>query len=980
MSTSPKFLTLWEKFKDHKESYLKQTYNEAQVRQEFLDPLFSALGWDMENKNGYAEAYKDVVHEDSLRVEGKIKAPDYGFRIGGTRKFFLEAKKPAIDIKNDTQAALQLRRYAWSAKLSLSILTNFHQVAIYDCRYKPDESDTPSKARIAFFELSELDQAWEFLERYFARDSILKGSFDKFALDAEVKRGTSTVDDQFLAQIESWREALAKNIHLRNSGLSQGELNIAVARTIDRLIFLRIAEDRALESYGRLRDAAKSKGIYRNICTLFKQADDRYNSGLFHFDPKDGNPDTADHYTLELIIDDKILKSIINNLYYPASPYEFSVISADILGHVYEQFLGKQIIVSGRAVSIVEKPEVKKAGGVYYTPNYVVRYIIERTVGSIFEKLTPAQASGLDRRTKNPQPIRIVDPACGSGSFLIEAYQYLLEWYLDRYKTSGPERHARGASPKLYEISSGEWRLTIAERRRILITHIFGVDIDAQAVEVAKLSLLLKVLEGTKSDEVERQIDMFRVRALPDLGNNIRSGNSLVSSDLFSNKTYDAFGDAALEKINPFDWEEEFPFFSESGGFDVVIGNPPYGASLNKDEKEYFRKKCKHQSYQFDSYLVFIEKALSFILKNNGLFGMIIPNPWLTNINQSSLRRFVINNSVLSEIVHFKFPVFKKVTVDTEIVIFQKKSSRRNKFLAKFVKQIAADQTISLFEKVIQHDQSVWRELSDDGFNIFLDEQRVQLAAKIRAAGGPCREVVSWSVGIKPYQVGKGTPPQTKEIVERRPFDANAPAGSAYRQYIRGGDFSRFTLQPIEQRWIKYGRWLAEPRPNAGFDAKEKVVVRQTGDRLVAAIDRDQLICMNNVHVGVVTDSDFDADTICGLLNSDLLNWYFHYLNPEMGEALAEVKKANVAKLPIVRKSSLNTHVYNRVKRESISLQKLSRKYYKCRLNSDKDRIRRGITVSFRSLNEAVFELYGLDVSRAQIITADQVAYTGLSG
>lgn len=979
MSENETFLKLWEKFKDHRESYLSQSYNEAQVRQEFIDPLFSALGWDMENKNGYAEAYKDVIHEDSLRIEGKTKAPDYGFRIGGTRKFFLEAKKPSIDIVKDSEAALQLRRYAWSAKLSLSILTNFHQFAFYDCRHKPEETDAPSQARVAIFDLTELDKAWAFLEKYFTRGAILKGSFDKYALDTESKRGTSTVDDQFLAQIESWREALAKNIYLRNKDLTQSELNIAVARTIDRLIFLRIAEDRALESYGRLRDTAKTKNVYKNLCNLFKKADDRYNSGLFHFNKKDGNLETVDLYTLGLNIDDKILKPIVNSLYYPTSPYEFSVISADILGHVYEQFLGKQITFSGRTVSVIEKPEVRKAGGVYYTPTYVVRYIIEKTVGNLLENLTPAQASGLDKRASNPQPIRIVDPACGSGSFLIEAYEYLLNWYLERYKASGPQRHAAGTAPRLFKSSSGDWRLTIAERRRILLTHIFGVDIDAQAVEVAKLSLLLKVLEGTKSDEVERQIDMFRVRALPDLGNNIRSGNSLVSSNLFADKTYDAFDDAALEKINPFDWDEEFSFLKESGGFDVVIGNPPYGASLNKDEKEYFKKNCKHQSYQFDSYLIFIEKSLKEILRNDGIFGMIIPNPWLTNINQSSLRNFVVSASALQEIVHFEFPVFKKVTVDTEIVIFKKANFKQNKFPAKFVAQVAADESISQFELIVEHDQNIWKKLSEDGFNIFLDKERVELAAKIRTAGFPCSGVVSWSVGIKPYQEGKGVPAQTKEVVKSRPFDAKHKVDATYRQYIRGSDFSRFLVQPVEQRWIKYGPWLAEPRPKGGFDSEEKLVVRQTGDRLVAAIDRNQFICMNNVHVGVITDNRYDADIVCGLLNSDLLNWYFHYLNPEMGEALAEVKKTNVAKLPIVQHSPTNEHLYARIKAESKSIQTLADKMQKSRLSSDKDRIRRSIKASFRSLNDTTFELYGIDKSQRDTILNDQAKYTGLA-
>ena len=322
--------------------------------------------------------------------------------------------------------------------------------------------------------------------------------------------------------------------------------------------FLRIAEDRGIETYGQLKVLSDVKGIYAKLTELFRNADERYNSGLFQFKKGDGSDETLDTFTLDLKIDDRTLKPILGSLYYPESPYEFSVLPADILGHVYERFLGKVIVLSGKRAVIKEKPEVKKAGGVYYTPSYVVRYIVENTVGLLLEGNTPLRASGLNRRTREQTPIRILDPACGSGSFLIVAYQYLLDWYRDQYLADGPEKHSKGKAPKLYQTSKDDWRLSIVERRRILLTHIYGVDVDTQAVEITKLSLLLKVLEGVTADAVARQMDLFQMRALPDLGSNIRCGNSLVEPDFYRMYPLDLFSDDDQDRLNVFRWEDEF--------------------------------------------------------------------------------------------------------------------------------------------------------------------------------------------------------------------------------------------------------------------------------------------------------------------------------------------------------------------------------------------------------------------------------------
>jgi hypothetical protein len=282
-------LDLVERFERNREAYKSGNYNETQVRREFLDPFFKALGWDIDNEQGYAEAYKDVVHEDAIKIGDGTRAPDYCFRIGGARKFFLEAKRPSIDIKNDAMPAFQLRRYAWTSKLPLSILTDFEEFAVYDCRVKPDQKDKASVARILYIPFTEYATRWDEIAGVFSRDAVLKGSFDKYAEENKAKRGTAAVDDAFLQTIESWRKALAENLALRNKKLTQRETNFAVQRIIDRIIFLRICEGRGIEDYGKLRALADQDGIYPRLGQLFKEADDRYNSGLFHFKAEKGH-------------------------------------------------------------------------------------------------------------------------------------------------------------------------------------------------------------------------------------------------------------------------------------------------------------------------------------------------------------------------------------------------------------------------------------------------------------------------------------------------------------------------------------------------------------------------------------------------------------------------------------------------------------------------------------------------------------------
>ena len=650
------------RFEQNLDSYHSGRYNEAQLRREFLDPFFEALGWDLFNRQGYAEAYKEVIHEDSLEIEGAAKAPDYSFRIGGTRKFFVEAKKPSVNIQSDIHPAFQLRRYTWSARLPLGILTDFEEWAVYDGLNKPDKRDKPSNGRVNYYTFRDYIERWDEIAGVFSREAVLKGSFDRFAEGMKGKRGTAEVDDVFLAEIEGWRETLARNFALRNPSLTTPELNYAVQMTIDRILFLRICEDRGIEPYEKLKGVAEGVDVYKGLCGLFRQADLRFNSGLFHFKDEKGTTHSADTLTPALSLDDKVLRPLLVNLYYPECPYVFSVISSDILGQVYEQFLGKVIrLTAGHQAKVEEKPEVRKAGGVYYTPTYIVDYIVKNTVGKLLEGKTPAEAARL----------KIVDPACGSGSFLLGAYQFLLDWHADWYTRHDPEKWAKGGRAELYKGMGGDWRLTTAEKKRILLNNIHGVDIDSQAVEVTKLSLLLKVLEGESG-----QLSLGIERALPDLGANIQCGNSLIGPDYFEGRML--VDEEERRRVNAFDWHSAFPQVFAQGGFDAVIGNPPYiRIQAMKEwaptEVEFYKKKYIAASKgNYDIYVVFVEKGL-ILLNAKGRLGFILPHKFFNAQYGAPLRGLIAGGRHLAQVVHFgDQQIFENATTYTCLMFLDK--------------------------------------------------------------------------------------------------------------------------------------------------------------------------------------------------------------------------------------------------------------------------------------------------------------------
>jgi len=926
---------LVQQFIENRESYRSGRYNEAQLRQEFLNPFFEALGWDMDNRKGFAPQNREVIHEDSIDVEGESRAPDYCFRLGQTRKFFVEAKKPAVDIKYDIHPAFQLRRYAWNAHLPLSILTDFEEFAVYDCRNRPNPTDSAATARIKFFKFTEYVEKWDEIETIFSHDAVWKGSFDKYAVDTTRRRGTTEVDDEFLKDIEEWRKKLALNLALRNPTIThERQLNFAVQMTIDRLIFLRICEDREIERINQLQDIAKEGNIYDALLTLFNQADRRYNSGLFHLHAEKDDTSVVDTFTPTLKIDDKVLKDIIKGLYYPC-PYIFKEIPVEILGQVYEQFLGKVIrLTAGHQAKVEEKPEVRKAGGVYYTPKYIVDYIVANTVGKLLDKKKPEEASRL----------KIVDPACGSGSFLLGAYQYLLDWHADWYIKHTPEKWCKGKTPTLIACEGGGWKLTTAEKKRILVNNIHGVDIDAQAVEVTKLSLLLKVLE-----EESGQMVLGFERILPDLGLNIQCGNSLIGEDYFEGRlVVDA---EERERVNPFEWERAFPEVFAQGGFDAVIGNPPYVRPHNIESfiKKYFWKVLSTFVAKSDMYSCFMERCFS-LLRNEGLFSFIVPITWTSLESFTRIRRYILDYSIILKLTQLPKRVFQDATVQTCVFLFQKTSEidSNHSIIVEKVEERGHPQTVrTFFQKEIENSHLF-------NFKLYGSNEIYDLFLKISNKSEQLSKFTKFVYGFKTADDKKYISNE-KLFLESQLFIRSA---AVHRYYF---DKPKEYVWYVPEKMVK-NKSTARPGEKQRFESA-KIIVSRMGDSLICTFDEKGLF-VKDAMLLLPNSSLPSLKFILGVINSKLLTCYYKELFITI-----DVLKNALLSLPICKIDFTKPDEVRQHDRMVALVERMLVLHKQTPVTPQEQvRLQREIDATDSEIDKLVYALYGLTAEEIRIV------------
>ncbi len=969
---------LVKRFEDNLDTYRSGQYNEAQVRQEFLNPLFEALGWDIYNKKGYSDAYKEVIHEAAIKIGGQTKAPDYCFRVGGGKDtYYVEAKKPAVDVAEAISPAYQLRRYAWSAKLPIGILTDFEELAVYDCRIQPYKTDKASTARILLCNYKEYISRWDELYELLSPEAVRRGVLDRFVAGKKAKKGTVEVDAAFLAEIEGWRDVLARHIALRNPGISQRDLNFAVQRIIDRIVFLRICEDRGIEPYGTLQALVNGSNVYRRLGELFERADQRYNSGLFHFTPEQDRTEPPDEVTLALSLDDKPLCQIIERLYYPESPYEFSVLPAEILGQVYEQFLGKVIrLTKGHQAKVEEKPEVRKAGGVYYTPAYIVDYIVRHTVGKLLAERGKAKSGKMT--PKEASTLRILDPACGSGSFLLGAYQCLLDWHRDQYVADDAEKHARGREPKLYRSAAGDWRLTTAERKRILLNNVYGVDIDPQAVEVTKLSLLLKVLEGQSKEAINNQLRLFHERALPDLGRNIKCGNSLVGPDFYEGRQKSLFDEEEIYRINAFDWEAEFPEMLRGSdpGFDAVIGNPPWGADIRDIEKAYFREHYTLNVGKYESYVFFIEKV-SGLTKGAGVLGMIVPSYWISRSQTKPLRDHLFGNLWPETLIVLPDSVFAKVKMDSAIVVAWRRKQDRV-----FVAEIRKDELqecgtgAELRARCRPVDIGAWEQRPLLRFNPRITSADARVLRKFERGVVQLGSIVDITQGLTLYrrstlsqQFGRA---KAEEIVSKRLFHSHRKKDKSYKKELLGRDVARYRVSWNGKSWVSYGPWLAHAVDERFFRGPRLVIQKLRNPTLRQRLVVGYLDDNETYSAGVLLNAVLKPNVpyhlfyVMGILNSKAVNYWYRKCVLDVSIRVVDLAHLPIRVLDFGKQSDRERH--DRMADLVQGMLSLQKRAEGARATHDKNVFQRQIKTTDSQIDQLVYELYGLTDEEIRVV------------
>ena len=924
-------------FKAQESAYRSPGYQESQVRQDFIDKFLTALGWDVTHtvqKNPYQQ---EVHIENKVHMAGSQRRADYAFFLAPNfrdPKFFVEAKKPSRNLANPDDY-YQTIRYGWNANTPIAVLTDFEEFHVLDCRYKPDIGDALNR-KLKYFHYSEYADEEKFKEIFFhfGREAVANGSIDKFVADLPKPRGKASrdgvfkgvyksVDEAFLEQLDEYRNLLAKAFKKENQELDGEELTEAVQRTLDRLVFIRFLEDKGIED-PIIVGLGDKQNAWKAFIKLCKRLEPKYNGLIF----KPHRILDGDKFDSP---DDKAFAQICADLAGRSSPYDFDKIPISILGSIYERFLGKVVHATAKQVKVEEKPEVRKAGGVYYTPEYIVRYIVNETVGKLIEGKTPDEIAKM----------AFADIACGSGSFLIEVYSQLLNYH-ERWYNDHPEKAGKEDTFERDE----HIHLSLKKKKEILTNNIYGVDIDYQATEVTQLSLYLKLLENVTNSETH-QLGLFKESILPNLNNNIVCGNSLIGTDIYDG---DLFKDKAeIDTLKPMNFEDVFPKIMKRGGFDAVVGNPPYGAEFNIAERNFFKKTYTADKSGKESYVLFIERAIT-LLNINGNASYIVPSAWLGSVRFKELREYLLEHTIRQLIV-LPFDVFKDAYIDTMVFLVTKRTPSHENLVGTYTypKKIKLEGIFLKPGDFCWIGQSSWQRSDEKKY--ILGSQTVTLLGKLRANCSTFDLAVEMKRGIL----------FDKSLLK------NAKKSQIYVEYF-DGDVYRYVVNYSILGWLPFDDSLKERPKELKWFEGQRILLRRLVNRqqrLMASLCSKAFLTNKNLY-SILPQHDVDLRFVLGLLDSKLISYlYINQVTQAVKDDFPQVTIRDVLNLPYplvdeIQQKRLETMVAQMLDaKEKLSTVKTE---------AETNRLELLCQTLDRQIDEAVYELYGLTEEEIKIV------------
>jgi len=981
-------------FDKHKGFYLTQEYQEQEARRDFIDKFWIALGWDVNHesqKNPYEQEVK-VERKDHAVSQRKA---DYAFYLSPNFRdvqFYVEAKKPFGDIGTPDNY-FQIIRYGWHSDTKLGVLHDFEQFEIVDTRRKPD-LDCAEQQVIKKYRYQDYLKKDIFSEIYylFSKEALLNNSLNKYVEQLPKKKGlkqlkllgdnTERIDSRFLEMLDTHRATLAKAIKSENSSFDGDILTELVQRILDRLVFIRFLEDKLIEPRYIISELGLKKDIWSDFISESRRLDSIYNGIVFK---KNEILDSE-----KFRIDKDLFASVCEDISHKNTIFDFNLIPIHILGSIYERFLGKRIEATAKRVSIESKDKVRKSSGIYYTPEDVVNFIVDETLSPLVKNKTPSQVDKL----------KIIDIACGSGSFLLGVYDYLIRFYT-KYYNENPSKAKKG---DLVDREDG-FHLSFSKKRDILINNVFGVDIDSQAVEVAQLSLYLKLLaEETPASARNFQME-FHQTLLPTLNKNIICGNSLIGSNIFSSSLFPSDQEKTL---NPFDFNIGFADIIKNGGFDLVLGNPPY---LNVDDEwgkkdvrlTYLKENYPHiYNDKTDILFYFFAKAAEL---SKDQVGFIVSRAYLQAFKADKLRHFLASKFPTLKIYDFQnYNIFEGVGITTCITFLSKYGKDYQYYkLNEGSNPFPLNRLEKDFSKRFSFYEVPKGSLTEKPWEFTSSEDR-KVNTKIDQIGEPLGSFLEIGQGM---QTGLNDVFGSKTKSDMKMLHVESK--QSYRR-ARNSDIESFYVHDSDE-WLIYVEDVDEfsslPKQLQSYFEKNKAELRERAacirgnckwwkftwplskelykrKRIIcpylatfnkfALVDNENILGLTDTTVIFENNQKEDLLYILGLLNSKLLTFRFRSIGKMKGGGVLEYFWNSIKKIPIKRidfNKKNEKEMHDKVVALTSQLLKTKNDLHNSKTDKDKQYLLNKYDSLFNNLNELVFELYKIDAKEQELINRE---------